>query len=66
MAHLFCNFKKKRETPNIQENELPGNSIEKIQNEGFHSCHNVSLYSLSSPLMALKDSTKGRNNQRRR
>jgi hypothetical protein len=63
MAHFFCNIKKKREAPNIQENELPGNSIEKIQNEGFHSCQ---IASLSSPSMALQDSTKGRNTQRRR
>jgi hypothetical protein len=66
MAHLFCDFKNKQEAPNIWENELPGNSIEKIQNEGFHSCHNASLYYLSSPSMALQDSTKGRNTQRRR
>jgi hypothetical protein len=63
---LFCNFKKKREAPKIRENELPENSIEKIQNEGFHSCHNASLYSSSSPSMALQDSTKGINTQRRR
>jgi hypothetical protein len=62
MAHLFCNIKKKREAPKIRENELPG----KIQNEGFHSCHNASLYSSSIPSMALQDSTKGRNTQRRR
>jgi hypothetical protein len=43
MTHIFCNLKKKREAPKIQENELPGNSIEKNQNEGFHSCHNASL-----------------------
>jgi hypothetical protein len=42
------------------------NSIEKIQNEEFHSCHNTSLYSSSSPSMALQESTKGRNTQRRR
>jgi regulator of replication initiation timing len=65
MAHLFCDFKKKREAPKIQENEIPRNSIEKIQNEGFHSCHNASLYSLSGPSMALQYSTKGRNTQRR-
>jgi hypothetical protein len=66
MAHIFCNFKKKREAPNIKENELPGKSIEKIQNEGFHSCHNASLYSSSGPSMAFQDSIKGRNTQRRR
>ena len=55
MAHLFSNVKNKRETPKIWENELPGNSIEKIQNEGFHSCHNVSLYSSSIPSMDLQD-----------
>jgi hypothetical protein len=62
MAHIFCNIKKKQEAPKIQENELPG----KIQNEGFHSCHNASLYSSSSPSMALQDSTKSRNTQRMR
>jgi hypothetical protein len=66
MAHLFCNFKKKREAPKIRENELPGNSIEKIKNEGFHSCHNASLYSSSSLIMAFQDSTKERKTQRRR
>jgi hypothetical protein len=66
MAHLFCNVKNKREAPKIRENEVPGNSIEKIQNEGFHSCHNASLYSSSSPSMALQDLAKGINTQRRR
>jgi regulator of replication initiation timing len=66
MAHLFCNFKKKREAPKVCEKELPGKSIEKIQNEGFHSCHNASLYSSSSLSKALQDSTKGRNTQRMR
>jgi len=66
MTHFFCDFKKKKEEPNIRENELPSNSIEKIQNEGFHSCYNASLYSSSSPSMALKDSAKGRNTQIRR
>jgi hypothetical protein len=63
MAHLFCNIKKKQEAPKIQENKLPDNSIEKIQNEGFHSCH---IASLSIPSMALQDSTNGRNTQKRR
>ena len=62
MAHFFCNFKKKQEAPKVQENELPG----KIQNEGFHSFHNASLYSSSSPSMDLQDLAKGRNTQRRR
>jgi hypothetical protein len=65
MAHLFYNFKKKREAPKIQENELPSNSIEKNRNEGFHSCHNASLYSSSGPSMTLQDSKKWRNTQRR-
>ena len=47
-------------------NELLGNSIEKIQNEGFHSCHNASLYSSSSPLMVSRDASKGTTSQRRR
>ena len=63
MAHLFCNIKNKREAPNIRENELPGNLFEKNKNKGLHSCHNASL---SSPSMALQDSSKERNNQRRR
>jgi hypothetical protein len=63
MAHRFCNIKKKREAPNIQENELPENSIEKIQNEGFHSCHNAFL---SIPSMYFQVSAKARNTQRRR
>jgi hypothetical protein len=66
MTHLFCNFKKKREAQKIQRNELPGNSIEKIQDEGFHSCHNYSLYSSSIPSMYLKDLAKDINTQRRR
>jgi hypothetical protein len=66
MAHLFCNFKKKREAPKIRKNELHGKSIEKNQNEGFHSCHNASLYSSSIPSMALQDLAKERNTQRRR
>jgi hypothetical protein len=66
MAHLFCDFKKKREAPKIRGNEIPRNSIEKIENEGFHSCHNHSLYYSSIPSMDLQDSTKGRNTQRRR
>jgi hypothetical protein len=57
---------KKREAPKIWENELPDNSIEKKQNEGFHSCHNASLYSSSIPSMTLQDSTQVRNTQRRR
>jgi hypothetical protein len=63
MTHIFCNIKKKRETPNIWENELSENSIEKIQNEGFHSCHNAYLL---SPLMYFQVSAKGINNQRSR
>ena len=66
MTHFFCDFKKKKEEPNIRENELPRKSIEKIKNEWFNSCHNAYLYSSSSPSMALKDLEKGRNTQRRR
>ena len=63
MDHLFCNFKKKQEATKIQENELPGNSINKIQTEWFNSSHNAYL---SSPSMALQNSPKERNTQRRR
>jgi hypothetical protein len=59
MAHFFCNIKKKREAPKIWENEIPG----EIQNEWFHSFHNASLYSSSSPSMDFKDSTKGRKTE---
>jgi hypothetical protein len=66
MSHIFYNFKKNREAPKIQENELPRKSIEKTQNEGFHSCHNASLYSSSSPSMVTRDASKGTTSQRRR
>jgi hypothetical protein len=76
MLHLFYNFKKTQEAPKIRENELPDNSIGKTQKyqkdvycdffEEFHSCHDAPLNSSSIPSMALQDSTKGRNTQRRR
>jgi hypothetical protein len=66
MLHLFYNFKKTQETPNIWENKLPRISIGKTQNEEFHSYHDAPLNSPSIPSMALQDSTKGRNTQRRR
>jgi hypothetical protein len=64
MFHLFYNFKKTQEAPKIQEDELPGNSIGKIKKS--HSCHDAPLNFPSSPSMALQDSTKGTNTQRRR
>jgi hypothetical protein len=66
MLHLLYNFKKTREALKIWENELLGNSIGKTQNEELHSCHDAPLNSSSSPSMALQDSTKERNTQRRR
>jgi regulatory protein YycH of two-component signal transduction system YycFG len=66
MTHLLFNLKKKREAPKIRENEIPRNSIEKNQNDGFQSCHNASLHSSLRPSIALQDSTKEINTQRSR
>jgi hypothetical protein len=66
MLHLFYNFKKNKETLNIWENELPGNSIENTQNEEFHSYHDAPLNSSSIPSMVSRDVAKGTTAQRRR
>ena len=63
---FLCFEKETRSTKDSGESKLPRNSIEKTQNEGFHSCQNASLYSSSSRSMDFQVSTKERNTQRRR
>jgi hypothetical protein len=69
-------FGKNQELSKIKKGHFPGKSIEKISNfqENHHgdftkeSCsyHNTSLYSPTSPSMALQEAKNSRSAQRRR